>query len=89
MLISVIITTYNSPEFLNKSLESFLTQKDKNFEIVIADDGSTVSGNSFITSIKTKRKLVSNDVLSKGKWILDNITLVFAPRDLAASSVGH
>lgn len=26
-----------------------------------------VSGNSFITSIKTKRKLVSNDVLSKGK----------------------
>ena len=41
MLISVIITTYNSPDFLKKCLNSFLKQKDKNFEIVIADDGST------------------------------------------------
>jgi glycosyltransferase involved in cell wall biosynthesis len=41
MLISVIITTYNTPSFLKQCLNSFLYQKDKNFEIIVADDGST------------------------------------------------
>ena len=40
MLISVIVTTYNSPEALKKCLDLFLLQKDKNFEIIVADDGS-------------------------------------------------
>ena len=57
MLISVIITTYNSPEFLNKSLESFLTQKDKNFEIVIADDGSTSDTKELINKYNSKLKI--------------------------------
>ena len=41
MLISVIITTYNSPDFLKKCINSFLFQKDKNFELIVGDDGST------------------------------------------------
>ena len=52
MLISVIITTYNSPDFLKKCLDSFLTQCDKNFEIIIADDGSTSSTKNIIESFK-------------------------------------
>ena len=52
MLISVIITTYNSPDFLKKCLDSFLTQCDKNFEIIIADDGSTSSTKKIIESFK-------------------------------------
>lgn len=40
-LISVIITTYNWPEALDASLQSLLTQEDQNFEILVADDGST------------------------------------------------
>ena len=55
MLISVIITTYNSPDFLKKCLNSFLKQKDKNFEIVIADDGSTED---------TKRIIENFDVIN-------------------------
>lgn len=41
MLISVIITTYNWIESLNLALESLTKQSDNNFEILIADDGST------------------------------------------------
>ncbi len=40
MKISVIFTTYNSPQWLQKVLWGFDNQTDDNFEIVIADDGS-------------------------------------------------
>ena len=52
MLISVIITTYNSPEFLQKCLNSFLKQIDKNFEVVIADDGSKEDTKGIIENFK-------------------------------------
>lgn len=38
--ISVIFTTYNSPEWLQKVLWGFDCQTDSNFEIIVADDGS-------------------------------------------------
>lgn len=38
--VSVIITTYNQPEWLKKTLWSYEVQTYKNFEILIADDGS-------------------------------------------------
>lgn len=38
--ISVIISTFNSPEWLAKVLYGFNTQTYRNFEVVIADDGS-------------------------------------------------
>jgi glycosyltransferase involved in cell wall biosynthesis len=41
MKISVIFTTYNQPAWLEKVLWGFFEQSRKDFEIVIADDGST------------------------------------------------
>ena len=40
MKISVIITTYNRPDALQLILQSLNDQSDKNFEVVIGDDGS-------------------------------------------------
>ncbi len=40
MKTSVIFTTYNSPVWLEKVLWGFFTQTHRDFEIVIADDGS-------------------------------------------------
>jgi glycosyltransferase involved in cell wall biosynthesis len=40
-LISVVITTYNWPSALSLCVESLLVQQDRNFEIIIADDGSS------------------------------------------------
>ncbi len=38
--VSVIFTTYNQPEWLKKVLWGFECQTHKNFELIIADDGS-------------------------------------------------
>src|ERR1044071_4104303 len=38
--ISVIVSTYNRPDALGACLRSLARQTDKNFEIVVADDGS-------------------------------------------------
>ncbi|WP_096084762.1 glycosyltransferase family 2 protein [Agaribacterium haliotis] len=40
MKISVIFTTYNSPAWLEKVLWGFSCQTDKDFEVLVADDGS-------------------------------------------------
>ena len=40
MKISVIMTTYHSPAWLEKVLWGCSNQHDKSFEIVIGDDGS-------------------------------------------------
>jgi len=39
--ISVIISTYNQPEWLKKTLWGYEMQTVKNFELIIADDGSS------------------------------------------------
>lgn len=40
MLISVIVTTYNRPDALRAVLAGLLAQSQRDFEIVVADDGS-------------------------------------------------
>lgn len=56
MKISVLITTYNSEDWLYKVLLGFSVQTETDFEIVIADDGSLPSTkkviDSFINSFK-------------------------------------
>lgn len=52
--ISVIISTYNAPKWLTKTLVGYGCQSIKNFELVIADDGSTESTKSVINSFRNK-----------------------------------
>lgn len=40
-LISVLLSAYNAEKFLSEALESILAQKFSNFELLVADDGST------------------------------------------------
>ncbi len=47
--ISLIITTYNQPDFLDMTLTSVINQTFKNFEILIADDGSDKRTKEIIT----------------------------------------
>ena len=50
--ISVIISTYNHPEWLEKVLWSYNFQSFKNFEVVIADDGSNESTKILIKTMQ-------------------------------------
>lgn len=54
MLISVIVTTYNWPDALALCLESLYAQNDHNFEIIIADDGSSTE------NLKLSQALTNN-----------------------------
>lgn len=56
MKISVIITTYNSEEWLKKVLFGYLNQTETDFEVVIADDGSTEKTKHIIDSFSPKFK---------------------------------
>lgn len=54
MKLSIIISTYNSEEWLHKVLLGFAIQTEKDIEIVIADDGSTDKTKEVIASFKDK-----------------------------------
>ncbi len=52
MLISVIVTTYNRPDALAAVLRGLLAQTDPNFEVIIADDGSTDATRTMIDGFR-------------------------------------
>ena len=51
-MISILLATYNWPQALKLCLESLATQTDRDFEIIIADDGSTKSTKQIIDQFK-------------------------------------
>lgn len=57
MRVSVIISTYNSPEWLKKVLWGYECQTYKNFELIIADDGSGNSTRELIEDYKKESAL--------------------------------
>lgn len=56
MKVSVIITTYNAEEWLRKVLIGFSVQSEIDFEIVIADDGSSPKTKELLDTFSTKFK---------------------------------
>lgn len=60
--VTVIITTFNNPEWLKKTLWSYEAQTYRNFEIIIADDGSDQETIDVIDWFKKTSKLEINHV---------------------------
>jgi glycosyltransferase involved in cell wall biosynthesis len=50
--ISVIVSTYDRPAFLEKVLRGYAVQTDRNFELVIADDGSAAATAELIARVR-------------------------------------
>lgn len=57
MRISVIFTTYNSPVWLEKVLWGYQYQQFRDFEVIIADDGSTVETTVAINRLRQETGL--------------------------------
>lgn len=57
MKVSVIISTYNSPEWLEKVLWGYECQNYANFELLIADDGSAAPTKTVIERFKSASSL--------------------------------
>ena len=54
MFASVIFTTYNHPQWLEKTLWGFSRQSYRDFEIIVADDGSGPETRAVIESLKSQ-----------------------------------
>jgi glycosyltransferase involved in cell wall biosynthesis len=52
MLISVIVTTYNRPDALSVVVRALLDQTDGDFEVIIADDGSSERTREMISAFQ-------------------------------------
>lgn len=52
--ISLIITTYNRPDALSAVVEACFAQDDQNFEIIIADDGSTNNTRETVAALQAR-----------------------------------
>jgi glycosyltransferase involved in cell wall biosynthesis len=52
MRIAVVVTTYNRPSALRAVLEGLAAQQDHDFEVVIADDGSTAETQDVVRSCR-------------------------------------
>ncbi|HEY7883696.1 MAG TPA: glycosyltransferase family 2 protein [Cellvibrionaceae bacterium] len=57
MNISVVLSTYNSPEWLEKVIWGYYNQTHKNFELIIADDGSTDQTAELIQHLRQQTNL--------------------------------
>jgi len=54
-LVSVIIPTYNRPEFLKEAIASVLRQTYQHFEIIVSDDCSTENSQAIVESFNDSR----------------------------------
>ena len=61
ILISVIIPTYNRASILPRAIDSVLTQKDADFELLIVDDGSTDGTNEHDIQLAAHGKKKKNE----------------------------
>src|SRR3990172_3329024 len=57
MLVSVILNTYNSPAWLEKVIWGYVLQSHRDFELIIADDGSTAETTLLLRRLETQTKL--------------------------------
>jgi glycosyltransferase involved in cell wall biosynthesis len=67
MKTAVVVTTYNRPDALTLALEGFLSQKDKNYELMVADDGSTIETKKIINYYQKKNLIKISHVWQEDK----------------------
>lgn len=77
-LLSIIIPTYNSEQFLSQTIQSILNQTYKNFELIIINDGSTDSSKSIIESFNDTRIKYYENKKNKGIVFTRNYGLQLA-----------
>jgi len=62
MKIAVIVTTYNRPDALAAVLDAYLAQQDRDFEIVVADDGSGPETGAAVSTFRGRTEIAIGHV---------------------------
>jgi len=69
---SIVIPTYNRAEYINKAVQSLLSQTFSDFEIIIIDDASTDDTEDIIQSYDDKRIVYIKNAANKERCISRN-----------------
>lgn len=62
MRVSVILSTYNSPAWLEKVIWGYSVQTHRNFQLLVADDGSSIETAELLRRIASQTRLVIDHV---------------------------
>ncbi len=85
MRISVIVSTYNSPDWLGRCLLGYAIQSHRDFEVVVADDGSTADTAILIGRLRRETRLAIRHVWQEhrgfGKCSILNRAIAAASSD--------
>jgi glycosyltransferase involved in cell wall biosynthesis len=85
MKISVVVSTYNSPEWLEKVVWGYERQDDRDFELVIADDGSGAPTRKLVEFLKARATFPIRHVWHEDdgfrKWRIVNRAILEAAGD--------
>ena len=73
--ITVYITNHNYGNYIERSIESVLKQKFKNFELIIIDDGSTDSSKKIINKYQNHKKVIIIYQKKKGLNVSNNVAI--------------
>ena len=80
--ISVIIPVYNVEKWLNKCVDSILSQSYENFEVILVNDGSTDKSKDICDQyLKEDNRVKVFDILNSGQSVARNIGLKEAKGD--------
>ena len=83
MLVSVILSTYNSPEWLEKVLWGYAVQTYRDFEILVADDGSDQRTALVLGRMRRLTKIVIRHVWHEDRGFRKAVILNRATADAA------
>ena len=81
MLVSVIITTYNSEKFITRALESVFLQSYKKFEVIVVDDCSSDETINILQKYK-KKIFIIKKIINSGPANSRNLGIKHSKGDL-------
>ena len=79
-MLSIIIPIYNSEKYVQRCLDSIVSQTNKNFEVILIDDGSKDKTLEILRDLSKEKKsrdwLFSQSDLKKQVYELDRKSVV-------------
>ena len=78
MKFSIIIPVFNRPDEINDLIQSIIDQKYRDLEIIVIEDGSSISSNDIINSFKNKINLQYHEISNQGPGLARNHGVKFA-----------
>ena len=78
MKFSIIVPVFNRPDEINDLIQSIVDQKYREIEIIVIEDGSSITSNDIINSFKNKINLQYHEISNQGPGLARNHGVKFA-----------